>query len=92
MMLETTWSDTRIVVKMLCEERKITMRRLSDSVGLSRRALNEKLDQNPRGFLLDKIAEAIGITAEDITEICRLMKLDPAYHAPKGVSNEKTNS
>jgi transcriptional regulator with XRE-family HTH domain len=87
-MQETTWSDTRIVVKMLCEERKITMRHLADSVGLSRRALNERLDQDPQGKLLGRVAETIGVTAEDITEICRLMKLDPSYVSGPAATNQ----
>jgi len=87
-MIETTWSDTRIVVKMLCTERKISLRKLASTLGCKPRALNELLDCNPRGRLLEQIADVIGVTAEDITEICRLMKLEPAYVAPPGKHQE----
>ncbi|MDU4943861.1 MAG: helix-turn-helix transcriptional regulator [Mixta calida] len=87
-MQETTWSDTRIVVKMLCQERKITLRKLASTLGCKPRALNELLDCDPRGHLLEQIADVIGVTAEDITEICRLMKLEPAYAAPAGKHQE----
>lgn len=87
-MQETTWSDTRIVVKMLCEERKIPMKRLALFIGVKYRELGKYLDSEPRGDELKKIADAIGVTAEDITEICRLMKLEPAYVAPAGKHQE----
>lgn len=83
-MEETAWSDTRIVVKMLAQERGITMRRLATMLNCKPRELNELLDCDPRGNFLEQIASALGVTSEDITEICRMMKLEPNYHAPKG--------
>lgn len=79
-MEETTWSDTRIVVKMLAQERKVTMKSIASSIGVGTRKLHEILDSEPTVDQLQKIADAIGVHPEDITEICRLMKLEPNYH------------
>lgn len=90
-MEKSTWSDTRIVVKMLAQERGITMKRLASTLRCKPKELNEILDCEPRGALLEKIADAIGVTPEDITEICRLMKLEPTYHSPSGATNDQPN-
>ncbi|MFE0305537.1 helix-turn-helix domain-containing protein [Bacillus altitudinis] len=90
-MQETTQSDTRIVVKMLAQERNVTMKSIASALGIGTQRLNKILDNETTPAQMETIAETIGVHPEDITEICRLMKLDPNYHAPKGGSDEKAN-
>lgn len=87
-MIETTWSDTRIVVKMLAGERKVTMKSIAVSLGIGTRKLNQILDNEPTADQLEKIANAIGVHPEDITEICRLMKLEPTYVSGPAPTNQ----